>query len=60
LSTRQPHPSSAVKQIISKRSSTPLAEILLFDLLDRPRIMRAAHKAAAPFIIIRQWAEEGM
>ena len=35
-----------------------LTEILLFNLLDRPRILRAARKANAPLFTIHQWEEE--
>ena len=35
-----------------------LAEIVLFPLLDRPRILRAARRSSARFFVVREWTEE--
>ena len=35
-----------------------MAEILLFRLLDRPRIMRAAQRTTACLFVIHEWSEE--
>ena len=57
--TRKDLPTGADDKKMSLRTSLAfLAEILLFGLIDRPRIMRAAHNTDTLFIIIKQWAEE--